>query len=683
MVRALADAASGKGVETHARRKWAALVAPVTAAAVAFVIWVSWPNPPPLDLNRIVAFPFEVSGIRGEADLRLGRDVAYLIVSALDNQGGVKWLEGWDRLELQLREGIRSATEHDLSEAARASRAGFFLDGQIMLGDDSSRVILALHSTEDDSRVERADTAGIRSETEHIAYRAVGKVLLSLLPDVGRVGMNAVAGRSHRAIQPFVRAEREFYYGRYREAFEHYEEAVEADSTFALAAVKAAQAASWNHRQRDAVDLIRIAIEHVETLPQRWAHFARGFEAFLNVDGDAAVFHFEQAVQEDEEWADGWMGLGEAYTHLLPRKTPQDSLGYDAFLKAYERSQTFAPAIYHLTEHAIQEGDISRASELLAAYRAAGPDLETVGILELALQCAEGSPASIDWPAAVRNNANQVYLSALLLNVRASNPECAETAWRAVLSHDTTGATSREYASLLGLQGLLSVTGQYDELRRVVDSAAAAGTVFGTAVSHMVILDALAGGDVEYEAEQVVNDLRDNPPTSVPADVRFWYLGIWDAHRGNHAGAQIMSDSVAQYALERGGCQAQFLTRSLEAHVLVASGDTLSAVDALASLQSECRRPSTYPWFGRGLEMITLARIHFALGRFEDAIRVARGIDAPASVPNGVFLPASLLLRMRAAEELGEGDLAERCRERLNDLGRHDLVVTTEPGMVH
>lgn len=682
-VAALDEGVSTETLAARRVRRVATRLAPLALVAAAVMLWFVWPRTPQLDPNRIVAFPFEVTGARGAEDLRLGRDVAYLIVSALDNQGGVKWIEGWDRLELQFREDIRTATERDLSAAARSSRAGFFLDGQIMLGADSSRVIVALHSVEDDSRVERADTAGIRSETEHIAYRAVGKVLLSLLPDVGRVGMNAVAGRSHRAIQPFVRAEREFYYGRYREAFEHYEEAVDADSTFALAAVKAAQAASWNHRQGDAVDLIRVAIEHVETLPQRWAHFARGFEAFLNFDGDAAVLHFELAVEEDEEWADGWMGLGEAYTHLLPRKTPQDSLGHDAFLKAYERSPAFAPAIYHLTEHAIQEGDVLRATELLDVYRAADPDSAALGNLELALRCVERSPESIDWPAAVRNNPDQVYLSAALLNVRASNPECAEAAWRAVLRHDTTASTRREYSSLLGLQSLFAATGQYDELRRLVDSAVATGTVIGTAVSHMVFLDALAGAGVQSEAERMAIDLRDNPPMSVPADVRFWYLGIWETHRGSVVNAQLMSDSLAQYAVERRGCQAQFLTRSLEAHVLVARGDTLNALDALGSLQSGCRRPSTFPWFGRGLEMITHSRIYLALGQFENAVRVARGIDAPASVPNVVFLPASLQLRMRAAEEMGDEELAERCGQRLIDLGRHDLVAITERGIVH
>ena len=38
------------------------------------------------------------------------------------------------------------------------------------------------------------------------------------------------------------------------------------------------------------------------------------------------------------------------------------------------------------------------------------------------------------------------------------------------------------------------------------------------------------------------------------------------------------------------------------------------------------------------------------------------------------YLPASLSIRMKAADALGWDDVRERCKERLIDLGRDDLA---------
>ncbi len=148
--------------------------------------------------------------------------------------------------------------------------------------------------------------------------------------------------------------------------------------------------------------------------------------------GDTAVYHFEQAIELDDAWPEGWMGLGETYQHLLPGKSPQDSLA-DAFRKVYQRTGGYAPALYHLTEFAIRDGDFETASELLGEYRVADPDPAISGILELALPCAEDGPAGIDWGGLVLTGAAgvmQVYQAGKLLAVGAARPECSMYLWR-------------------------------------------------------------------------------------------------------------------------------------------------------------------------------------------------------------------------------------------------------------
>ena len=127
-------------------------------------------------------------------------------------------------------------------------------------------------------------------------------------------------------------------------------------------------------------------------------------------------------------------------------------------------------------------------------------------------------------------------------------------------------------------------------------------------------------------------------------------------------------------APEHGRCITNQLVGGLEGHLAVAEGDGQGAIAAFESLKATCARPTWYLWEGLGLEWIVLARLYYARGRFKDALRVAKSFDAPGSVPNLVYLPESLQLRMRAARELRDAALARRYRERLIDLGRGDLV---------
>jgi tetratricopeptide (TPR) repeat protein len=678
MVRALAEATSGKGVATTGTGRWAAFVAPIVIAATALAIWTAWPDPPPLDLNRIVAFPFEVSGTPGEEEPD-GALVAYHIVQALDQLGGVRWSEGKDLLELRYREDPRLVTEHVLREAARSYRAGYFLDGTVLYRGDTARVMLALHSTEDEMRVARADTADRRSDTEHVAYRAVADVLLSLIPDAGRLGVAALAGRGHETLQPFAQAERAFYYGRYRQAFEHYSSAVEADSTFALAAVKGAQAASWMHEPAAATELITVAMAHVETLPSLWASFARGFDAYLGGSADSAVLFFEKAIALDDEWPEGWMGLGEAYQHMLPSMTPQDSLAKHAFQNVYALTSGYAPALYHLAEYAIRDGDLERASEILEEYRDVHPDTGVLAIPELALACLRDSPDAIRWRRQVLDDVNRVYLAATILGVQARFPDCASAGWQAVLDHDTSTIENWRFSSLVGLQSMLAATGRSTELKNLVDSAAASGALSGATGRLYYILDAMAGAEVEPEARAVATSLREAVGSLTPA--RRWFLGMWDVHQGVIPDASRSRD-VLQERADSGDRAAALMAEGLAGHIALAQGDTSQAVQILSHLTPNVAYAFLQrPWESFGYERVILARILLSQGRFAEAYDVAAAIDSPgaASLMFLVFLPTSLELRLRAAEALGDDVAAGRMRERLRLLGRADILDAQRP----
>jgi predicted Ser/Thr protein kinase len=647
--------------------RWLVLAGVLVVIAVAARLLL-WPTPP-LDLNRIVAYPFEVSDASEAADVQLGDNLAYLVISALDGLGGVNWVEGRDLLDSPQREDVRAATELDLRRGARANRAGYFLDGRLLLSGDTARVVLALHSTTDESVVARADTSGPRGDAEHVTYSAVGAVLLSLLPDAGRVGRAAVFGRSHEVIQPFVQAEMAFYHGRYKDAFENYQAAVERDPAFSLAAVKGAQAASWNHNQSAARGLIGVAIDHVEMLPSHWAHFARGFEAYLNGRGDTAVYHFEQAIEVDDSWPEGWMGLGETYQHLLPSKSPQDSLAKQAFARVYERTSSYAPALYHLAEFAIREGDLGRASDLLSEHRLVDPEPEIFGILDLALRCVDDGPDGIDWRGQAHVSTPMVYQAGKLLGVTAAHPQCAVAAYRAVLNHDTTGHPGYEWGSLVGLQSLFAATGRTRELVEMVDSVVASGAQAGPPLRRFYIWDAVAGVDVQPQAGALAAELRQSIDSLNRLEL--WHLGIWDAYRGRLDEARAIRDLLQARLVSLGAGATStdtLLAYSMYGHVFLSEGDTAAAMDVFSGLRpTAAKEDLTRPYESLGYEHLVRAQVLIKRQQYREALRVLAAFDSPggAALVFPVFLPATLELRLRAAQALGDERLVERTRERL------------------
>jgi len=646
------------------RMAWVAIPAALVVAVAAYVLATGFPEPP--NENVVVVFPLELSGEATGEEARRGEDNAYLIWSALEGRGSLGWLNALQLVEAPGEVSRLSGSQR--RAVALDNRAGLYLHGRLILFGDSARAYLTLHETGRDSVIARADTAGPRKDARLLGVRAVGKLLLVLLPEE-TVDVSAIDGRDPEAIQAFVEGERDFYAGRFQEAFVRYSNAVGQDSAFALAAAKGAQAASWLHDAGAAGELIRIALLHPESLNSRRYHFARGLEAFLDAQADSAVQHFEAAIALDSTWAEAWTGLGEVYTHLLPRRPPQDSLAKAAFSRVYELSNHSAPALFHLVEFFIRDGELDRAARILQEYRETDPD--TVGYatqkLALMLQCAEEGPGSLDWRSQTLANVGGVVEALRSLGVGGAYPDCALSGYRAVVAQDTSTDVSWKYAATVGLQSMLAATGQVEELRAFLDTT----SFYPNTLRPHAIVDVLAGIPLDGIAEAEALRLREG--IEGRGDGYIWYLGVWDAHRGQLEEARRLLDLLVERS--DGGTQRgpTLVAASLRAHLTLAEGDTAAALQLLDELTPNVRRGSLYyAWECMGLERLLLARLLLRGGRYEDAYREASAIDAPGAVNliYPVFLPESLQIRRDAARALGDRQAVDRMEARLEALRR-------------
>ncbi len=631
------------------RRRWQ-MFAGVASAVVAITIglWLFFFRPGPLNPDWVMVFPLDVSGEVGPAEAGLGIDNAYLIWNALDGRSSLRWINAVDLVEDP--EELTRMSARGRRAFSRSEGAGIYLFGRTLQEGDTWHTYLTLHDVAGDSVVARADTAGRRADARILGVEAVGELLLEFLPEE-TVDVSAIAGRDAEAVQAFVQAERHFHAGRFDKAFQDYSEAVNLDSSFTLAAIKAAQAASWRHDVGMARALIAVALEHAPTLSEKHLHFARGWEAFLNADADTAVYHFEQAISFDENWAESWTGLGEVYTHLLPRKTPQDSLAKHAFEQVYLNTEGSAPALFHLFEHAVAEHELTRASELLTRYRAASPDTSGYALkkLELMMRCAEAGPEGIDWQAEMIEDVTAVGQAARALGVGGAYPGCATEAWRA-LREPTQSDIAWRFAAMTGLMGMLASTGQSEELAVLVDTM----SEFDGTPQYQSIVLALAGADVDELADSVADAARQE--LFELSDWQLWFLGVWDAYHGNVEEARVIRDTLLARVPQTGRSRTDHVAREMSAHVALAEGDTTRAIQLLRALKPYGRRSNLEnPWGSLGLERLTLARLLLAKGRYDEAYRVATSFDSPgaSNIVNTVFLRASLEIRLEAARALG------------------------------
>ena len=147
-----------------------------------------------------------------------------------------------------------------------------------------------------------------------------------------------------------------------------------------------------------------------------------------------------------------------------------------------------------------------------------------------------------------------------------------------------------------------------------------------------------------------------------------WQLGIHESIIGRTEIAEQVAAQLAAKAVKSGSISDRRLARSLAAFNALARGDTSIATAGLEALIREAVPSGEIVWdiaTPRGLERLTLARLQAARGDYRNAIDIANVFDAAWPSIYLLYVPASLQLRIDAAQKMGNSGLASRLRDRL------------------
>jgi len=653
--------------------------------ALALVAWLLLrPPATPLDPHRVIVFPL-VDHSEQRLAAGTGDEVAIMIGCALEHTEPLRWYDGWIWLEEREKLDPRILTDRRAGQIARERSARFYIDGSLVRVADSATVVLRLHDVQGDSLVGQESATGLvgAEAPPQIGVRAALTLLPRLLSPGQKVDLSALTGRRPSAVVHWLQGESQYRRSRFLPALDELRQAIKEDSTLALAALRAAQAASWSNLTPQARQLVDLALRQESLLPPKQVPFAYGLRSYLSGSADSAVAQFGRALSVDSDWADAWAALGEVYEHLvpsLPLDTGQveprlaasaayDSILESAFAQARRNDPGFTPPLVHLAENAVRRGDLRQAASLIDEFVRLDPDSTVVLPLVLMSHCVQMGSGRFDWSEAAHRDPAMVLNAGKSLSVLGSRPDCAAAALRAVLKVEAAGS-ALNWGALVCLQSLLLAQGRGDEGMAILDSLAAAGV---DAAYGLFVMDEIAGNDTRGRAAEFVTQFQE--PYRERETPTLWLLGTWGAHLRDRSRVERIAPVLSARA-QRSDDRVDRLVRDVVlAYLPLVRGDTAEAIVRFSRLSPTAPRED----LGYGMwdplvgERWTLANLLAATHHYAQAYQVAIGFDAPAPALNLVYLRPSLELRIRMLEALDRPNLVSIYRQRLESLDRREV----------
>ncbi len=639
----------------------------VVIAAAGFFAWRKSTAGPALEANRVMVYPLVLPADWPGAATS-GEDVATVIGSAMDGAGQLRWVDGWQQLAPEQRDNIRMLSVREAMAIARKQRCAWAITGRLVARGDSADVFLELHDVAGDSVVSRTQgTTAAIGEAWRGGMRAVTEILPSLIattvPDVE----SEWKARPPVAVAHFLLGESAFRRVQLDGALSEFRKAVEADSSFSIAAVRGAQVATWNHQPREAATFIHAALQ--QPLSPRYKLFATGFQSYLDGRADSAAAQLRAALALDPSMRVAWMQLGEVYMHLLPEQGDTDSLAYAAFSEARAIDSTAAAPLYHLVQIRARRGDQAGAAALAKEFSTVAVDTQLVREATLAAACTTTGFKDVDLKATAIQSPLALVVAAKSLGASTVTLSCARASYETLLQHDTVSGDAgdgRRFTALLGLVELQLGAGHDSQAAETIDAFTKR---WGFGGSIYLLAAPLVPGFAAQARSVARQDSASSGAnyTGIRFPVRLWELGTWAAAEGKAGVATAVATELATRA--RTGTRTDtLLAASMMAHATLARGDSLLALRQFERLIQMPAPADQLPWneaASLGADRLILGRLLIWQKDYARALGVLSIHDSALPVVYPLYLRASLALRVQAATALNQVSLVSALRARL------------------
>jgi TolB-like protein len=329
--------------------------------------------------TALAIVPFEVSGLDQDV---YGEGMITLLGTTLDDVPGTRVVESrtvlarWD----ERASGNRRPDLSEILDVARRVSADRVLVGDAVAAGRGVRLVADLYDVATAGKLGTAQAEGpADSLTSLVDQLSVGMARLLIAegePASEVQRLSSLTTTSLDALLAYVEGEHAYRRGAWEDAFGAYERAIDEDSTFALAHLRAAEIMGWEGGLGDRADVRAhqaAAQRYRQRLPARERALLDARQAHTDSDV-TAIEEAEAAVRRYPDDAELWNALGELLFHLGQKalRDPEDAL--EPLQRAVELAPGTGPYVVHVTDYKLERGDSAGAAEAIERERALFPD---------------------------------------------------------------------------------------------------------------------------------------------------------------------------------------------------------------------------------------------------------------------------------------------------------------------
>ncbi len=618
--------ALGAGAAALALATWATL-SPTSPRAVA---------PPAIEVARtslplssIAVLPFTTRGGRNIEYLADG--MVDLLTPAFDATGLVR---GIDPNTVLGAAGDRRSTPLDSADARALAvriRADRYVVGSIVATGTALTFRATLRMI-DGREIGRAQTTVSDSSALVPGIDALVRQLIAselLAPGDTIAGIAAATTTSTRALRAYLDGERELRDARPAAAVAKFEDAVAADSMFALAWYRLARAARWNDVDSLSARAARRASQLAASLPPRQQALIRAYYTLRFGSALQAERQFAQIVTDYPTDVEAWMLLGEAQFGSNPyygRPIEESAAAFQQVMALDPRYREVTVYLMDLAANANRTGQLDTLYSMYFSPNSAG---EQPGIRATytalyrrriaAARSKQSSATPIDEPGLAR-----VALQRISTDAR---DRAAARSYADVLA----AGPSARGDGLLALATLDVADGRWDaaatHYRSAAlldpDRAAEQRALAALAPSVVVSPDTLRTLRAAVQSRRVGPSLSTGELSSVEQDdVRLYLVGVLSVRLGDAAGVTAAVQALTNRPVAESRLAAA-LAQAVTGQWQLRRGDLAAAIAAFERSVPDlpARLRLQHPALGQHLDRLARAETLRRLGRQDEARR--------------------------------------------------------------
>jgi len=331
---------------------------------------------PTIEPNRIAVLPFNV---RGAPELAyLGEGIVDLASARLDGAGPLTAVNPRVVIAGATGRELDSTDPDAVDRFASSLRAGRFVTGEVFEAAGRLRLTAYLRTTGDPAdQATAVSVEGVADSVFPLLDELVARLLAGAVSEDGDrlEARAALTTRSLDAAKAYLQGERQLREGLYREAARSYEQAVELDSTFALAHYRRTIAADWV----DAFD-IRSSAERASAFADRLSPRERDLLEAVRLRRNGRIAEaearFRARLHQDPDDVEALVQYGELLFHDVARQGRSALKSIAPFQRALDLEPANQIAQTHLARLYVLAESSGRRDEVTEGALALGPEVE-------------------------------------------------------------------------------------------------------------------------------------------------------------------------------------------------------------------------------------------------------------------------------------------------------------------